>query len=173
MQKLNHESLVLLSFFFQVDPVNKEERMTSGHGESEVIDNETKEPSIEQAELNELITETTEQRNETTSTVTTSSNETKSTETTSTSEHIETATIHSYPIPPIPCHCEISELLKTERLVIKEATTGYTSNSESGSFVTYVIELGVHNLHFFVLNNVLRIRKQGKGTVILNCWRHI
>ena len=136
---MNHESLVLLSFFSQVDPVNKEERMTSGHGESEVIDNETKEPAIEQAELNtEITTQTTTEQ---------------STATTSTLEHTETSIIHSYPIPPMPCHCEISELLKTERLVIKEATTGYTSNSESGSFVTYVIELGVNDLHsFFVLN---------------------
>lgn len=116
--------------------------MTSVHGESEVIDNETKEPSIEQAELN---TEKTKQTATEQNTVTTSSNET-----TSTSEHTETTTIHSYPIPPMPCHCEISELLKTERLVIKEATTGYTSNSESGSFVTYVIELGVHIYKVFL-----------------------
>ena len=51
----------------------------------------------------------------------------------------------TYPVPPTPCNCEMSERLKRDRLVIKEATTGYTLNGgqEIGTFVTYVIEFGV------------------------------
>ena len=50
----------------------------------------------------------------------------------------------SYPVPPSPFHCGTSERLGQDRLIIKEATTGYITNGqESGSFVTYVIEIGV------------------------------
>lgn len=49
-----------------------------------------------------------------------------------------------YPIPPLQCHCDLAGKLETVQLVVKEATTGYTENSqESGNFVTYVIEFGV------------------------------
>jgi len=62
---------------------------------------------------------------------------------TSTSAITVTKTV-SFPIPPSQCHCELSERLERDRLLIKEATTGYTENGqEIGSFVTYVIEFGV------------------------------
>lgn len=64
--------------------------------------------------------------------------------TTTTNNNSAPLTQHSN---PSSCHCEVYEKLMKESLVIKEATTGYLdpiTGQESGNFVTYVIELGVH-----------------------------
>lgn len=68
------------------------------------------------------------------------------TETTSTSISTSTSSsLESFPIPPCPCNCEILKALQQNRLIIKEATTGYTTSDgqDTGNFVTYVIEFGV------------------------------
>ncbi len=45
-----------------------------------------------------------------------------------------------------PCECKMSEKLRQDEVKIKEATTGYldpVSQQSVGSFITYVIEVGV------------------------------
>ncbi len=57
------------------------------------------------------------------------------------------------------CECGVKRALESDQIVVKEATTGYldpTTQEPVGTFVTYVIELGVsvekaENSHFFTL----------------------